>query len=167
MQRYRPFSLSLVLTAVLLLGLAAPVSGQRSYDYEEVIERAFTVQSGQTLWLDTDRGSVKVRGVSGNQVHVTVVKGIDDVDEDRAQDLFDRFELDFRETAGGLSIEGDYDGDRGWRRGNRLHVAFEITVPEDIDVDVKTAGGSIDVRKILGEAHLDTSGGSVTGEGGR
>ena len=161
MQRYQPFYGALMLVAVLLLGLAAPASAQRSYDYEEVIERDFTVRSGQTLWLDTERGSVRVRGASGNQVHVTVLKGVDDVSEDRAYDLFDRFEVDFRETSSGLSIEGDYDGDRGWRR-NRLHVAFEITLPEDFNVDVQTAGGSIDVRGLLGEANLDTSGGSIT-----
>ena len=132
------------------------------YDYTQVVEKTFDVESGQTLLLDTDFGKVTVRGDGGREVTVAVIKGIDDVSEREAEDAFARFSLDFDHSSDGVSVEGDYDGDRNWGRRNRLHVAFEISVPRTFEVEVKTAGGSITAEHLRGEVDLHTAGGSVT-----
>ncbi len=132
------------------------------YDHTQVIEKTFKVESGQTLWLDTDFGQVTVRGDGGREVVVTVIKGIDDVSERQAKELFERFDLDFDHSSDGVAIEGDYDGDRNWGRRKRLHVAYEISVPHAFEVEVKTAGGSITAEHLRGEVDLHTAGGSIT-----
>ena len=131
------------------------------YDYVEVIEQTFRAESGQTLWLDTDFGKVTVLGEGGNEVVVTITKGVNDVSESRAEEYFDRFEIDFDQNSDGITIEGDYDGDRNWGRGNRLQVEYEIAIPREFDVQVKTAGGSIMAAHFAGNAELRTAGGSV------
>ena len=136
-------------------------SNDADYDYVQVIEKAFKVRAGQTLFLETDFGKVTVLGEGGDEVTVTITKGIDDVSESRAEELFDRFEIDFDQDSDGVSVEGDYEGDRNWGRGNRLHVEYEITIPRAFDVMVQTAGGSIMAAHFEGDAELRTAGGSV------
>ncbi|MFQ5570509.1 MAG: DUF4097 domain-containing protein [Rhodothermales bacterium] len=135
---------------------------ETDYDYEEIIEHTFKVQPGQALILDSDLGSVSVHGGSGNEVVLTVIKGANDMSERKAKELFERFDLDFDQSSRGVLIEGDYEGRRRGRHGNRLHVEFEITVPTEFDVDVKTGGGSVTAEELRGEASLRTSGGSIT-----
>jgi DUF4097 and DUF4098 domain-containing protein YvlB len=132
------------------------------YDYTQVTLRTFDVESGETLWLDTDFGQVTVRGDGGSEVVVTVIKAIDDVSESEAEEFFDRFDLDFDQSSDGISIEGEYEGKSNWGRRNRLHIIYEISVPHTDDVEVETAGGSITAEYIRGEVELNTAGGSIT-----
>ena len=131
------------------------------YDYTQIVEKTFKAESGQSLWLDTEFGKVTVRGDGGREVVVTVIKGIDDVDEDEAEEAFERFDLDFDQSSDGVTVEGEYDGDRSWGRRKRLQVAFEISVPRTFDVEVKTAGGSVTAEDLRGETDLHTAGGSI------
>ncbi len=165
MRTYRKTVAGLLAGGLLMLGLAAPdalAQKKRTYDHEQVVEKTFQVQPGQRLSLDTDFGTVRVAGGSGNAVVVRVVKGADDVSESKAQEAFDRFRLDFDQTSGGLAIRGDYDGEHRWRRDNHFWVEYEVTVPRRFDVAVKTSGGSIHAEDFQGQADLNTAGGSVT-----
>lgn len=136
-------------------------SNDSDYTYSEVIEKKFNVRPGQTLLLDTDFGKVTVHGSAGEEAVVTVTKGVDDMSESRAQDLFDRFDVTFDQNGTGITVEGDYDGERNWGRRNRLQVEYEISVPHAFNVKVKTAGGSIVAEDLRGDADLRTAGGSV------
>ena len=153
---------TLTLTLLLLLGLVGQAAAQRTFDHEEVVERTFEARPGQMLTLRSDLGSVSISGGAGRTIVVRVLKGADRVGRDRAQELFDRFTLDFDQTGKGLTIDGDYDrpGSR-WRR-NDLQVHYEIRVPEALDVSVRTGGGSIAVEDLRGTALLNTSGGSIS-----
>ena len=76
--------------------------------------------------------------------------------------MFDRYEVSFDETGRGLEIRGEYDKPAGrinWRKGLKVH--YEILVPEDIELDIKTSGGSIHAENIAGDVMLKTSGGSL------
>lgn len=155
----RPLT-TLLLAAGLLL---APPAQAQSFDYDEITERTFDVASGGQLEVDTDLGQVHIRGTGGDQIRVRVTEGVDGR-RSSAEDLFERFEVDFRETRRGLEIVGTFDGDRRswWRRTRGLRVIYEIEVPQRYDVYVKTAGGSVAVVDLDGEADLHTSGGSIT-----
>ena len=136
-------------------------SHDTNFDYVQVIEKTFKVRAGQTLLLDTDFGKVTVLGEGGNVVTVTITKGANDVSESKAEELFDNFEIDFDQDSEGVSVEGNYEGERTRRSRNRLQVEYEITIPHKFDVQVKTSGGSIMAAHFEGEAELRTAGGSV------
>lgn len=161
-----------LLGGLLVAGLLSPFNLLQTsnaqvttdYDYDEVITKTFDVSPGETLWLDTDMGTVRLEGSTRDEVIVTVIKGANNMSESNAEDLFERFELDFDQSSRGVTIEGDYDGQRRWRRGNRLHVEFIIEVPREFDVDIETAGGSISASTLEGEAKLHTAGGSVSAD---
>ena len=138
-----------------------------SYDekfrHQQDIEKKFTVKEGQSLVLDSDIGTVTIVGGSGNEVVIKVTKGANRVSEDRAEEMFDRFELDFRQTRDGIEVYGEYDRPGFWRSSfwNKLRVIYDIEVPSNFDLDIITSGGGIDVEKVTGEIKVKTSGGSL------
>lgn len=151
----------LLVFAGLLLAVPATAFAQ-NYDHDETIEKRFKVDNGSLITLDADMGSVVVEGTKGSEVVVYVLKGVNNVNRNEAEKLFDRYQVSFDERGRGLEITGDYDKPRGrinWRKSLKVH--YEILVPEDVEVDLKTSGGSIHAENIAGDVNLKTSGGSL------
>ena len=151
---------------LLLFGVflvAAPLTAQ-DFDHDQVIKERFEIADGGLLTIDSDLGSIEVEGGRGNDVVVTIIKGANRVNRSEAEELFDRFQVDFNQTRNGVEIKGDYDKPgRRWNWGNKgLRVMYRISVPENIEVDLKTSGGSINIDNIAGAAKLRTSGGSLS-----
>jgi DUF4097 and DUF4098 domain-containing protein YvlB len=154
---------------ILLAGLFAlagnPVAhAQDRFDHDQVIEERFDIAPNGTLTIDSDLGALVVEGSKTDQIVVRVIKGVNGRSESDAEELFERFSVAFDPSARGLEILGRYDRPGGWRDwgGNRgLQVRFEVEVPEAVNVDLKTSGGSIQVADIAGEALVHTSGGSL------
>ncbi len=151
---------------LLLLGAfltVAPLAAQ-DFDHDEVIKERFEIADGGLLLIDSDLGSIEVEGGRGNDVVVTIIKGANNVNRSEAEKLFDRFTIDFDQTRNGLEIKGEYDKPgRRWNWGNKgLRVMYRISVPENIEVDLKTSGGSIHIDNIAGAAKMRTSGGSLS-----
>ncbi len=151
---------------MLLAGVLAftlhTTSLAQNYDHDEIIEESFDVSKGSLLTIDADLGSIVIEGNRGSKVVVSVMKGVNNTSQRNAQELFERYDVSFNKRSGGLEIEGDYDkpgGRMNWR--NSLKVHYELSVPEDMELDIKTAGGSIHVENIAGDVMLHTSGGSL------
>ena len=159
--RVRHIAPMLAALFMLIVAPAAQLQAQ-PFDHDEIVENSFDLGSGGELLLDSDLGSIEVRGAGGGDVVVRVIKGANRVSRSAAEELFERFEVSFDQSGDRLEIRGEYDrpGRSTWRR-NGLRVRYEISVPEDIDVDFKTAGGSIEIDNIAGDARLRTSGGSL------
>ena len=151
----------LLIAGVLALSIPSTSLAQR-YDHDEIIEESFDIAKGGLITLDADLGSIVIEGGGGSEVVVSIIKGVNNVNQRNAQALFDRYEVSFDERGRGLEIRGDYDKPRG-RMNNRngLKVHYELLVPEDVELDIKTAGGSIHVENIAGDVNLHTSGGSL------
>jgi len=146
--------------ALLLLSVfVLPAAAQR-FDHDEVIEETFKVGPGRMLSIYADLGSIEVRG-GGRDVRVTVIKGVNDVSRREAEALFDRYRVEMRETREGVEIIGRRRDRASWWRRNQLQVRYRITVPERFNVDLRTAGGSIEIADLDGKARIKTSGGSL------
>lgn len=150
-------------TFTLIAGLLLSSSAiAQEYDHEELIEDSFKIENGGLLTIDADMGSIVIEGGRGNEIEVSIIKGVNNVSSSEADRLFDRYEVSFDNTRRGLEIKGDYDkpgGRMNWRKSLRVH--YEILVPENISLDIKTSGGSIHAENISGDAQLKTSGGSL------
>lgn len=145
--------------AIAFTGVAA---GQQRFDYEEVVEKQIPARRGETLTVKSDLGSIEVFGAPGtNTIDVRIIKGVNDVDRDEAEELFDRFRVTFDENGRGVEIRGDYERGRFWRFRRGLHVRYEIRIPDEMHVTLSTNGGSISIERIGGDARLATSGGSI------
>ncbi len=117
---------------------------------DNVIKKSFDMNSGGLLVLKTDTGSISVDTHDDNQVSVEVeIDGLDD----------NEFEVSFAQDKDRLMVTGDkLSSSWGW--GNQ-RVHFDIRVPKNFNLDLRTAGGSISVSDLTGQVEVATSGGSL------
>lgn len=115
------------------------------------IEQSYEVSKGGTLELKTDVGSLDIQTHNKDVVAIEV-----DIQGDDAED----FKV-FHQSAGGdVTIEGTFDrGDNYW--GRNMRVKFSITVPKDYNLNIRTAGGAIEIDDLNGNIDAHTSGGSI------
>ncbi len=120
------------------------------------LEREFPLAAGGVFVLDSDTGSVEVRGTAGSTVRVVITSSRTDIEE--------YFRFGFETSADRVEVRGErlrkMKGMFSWFGSARLR--YEIEVPSGAEVHVDTAGGSIEVDSVDGRVDLDTSGGSVT-----
>jgi len=159
--RFRILGLTLFLLAACLI-----CAGLADARIKDEVKKSFTVSPGGELIVDTDLGSVEVETGSDNTVDVEVILEADTRDEDKAQEMFDRFEVGFEEDGDNIYVTGDYEKpDKSWRfwdrDNNRLRVKFLITVPLEFDISIETSAGSISVADLKGDVRARTSGGSM------
>lgn len=120
------------------------------------VERTLKLEPGGTLRLDTDVGSVTVRGRSGPGAHVVL--------SSRRDDLEERFRLQFDEGAGSVTVTARQRRRSTWFENDRTRVEVTVEVPFETAVDVRTSGGSIALSATKRPARLRSSGGSLTVE---
>jgi hypothetical protein len=130
---------------------------------ENTITKSFKVQPGGKLIVDTDLGSIDVRGTEASSVDITVTREVRRGSEEK---VLAEFKLDFEQRGNDVYVTGDR-GRHGFGLfwddlGNRLRVRFAVTVPKAYNIDLKTSGGSIGVNDIQGRVETRTSGGSLS-----
>jgi hypothetical protein len=120
-------------------------------------DRKLSLPSGGSLVLDSDVGAVTITGDGGSDPVLNITS--------RRDDFADRFDLHVDEQGRRVFVSIKRRG--GW--GERLFgewfrdedVRITIRVPQRTDVEARTAGGSMRVSTLDGNAILRTSGGSI------
>jgi len=152
------------LTILFFAILVFLATGSASVSIDDSIQKTFSVDSGGTLEIDTERGSIEVRGISGNTVEIEVIRKVKTSDTTKAEKVLDNFKIEFKQSGKDVFVIGERAKkesiwDKIW---NRLNIKFIVSVPEIYNVKLKTSGGSISVEDIEGEVNIKTSGGSLT-----
>ena len=117
------------------------------------VEKHLKLEAGGRLVVDSSEGSVRVSGSTESGAQVIVTTNRDDINQ-----LFD---FNYEEHAGEVKITARRRHPWGWNLGHGINLHFEVTVPQETSVEVKTGGGSVEVSRIKRETELDTSGGSI------
>jgi TonB family protein len=118
---------------------------------------------GLTLRLATDLGSVKIVPLeSGSAPVVRYAVHIEtDARAPLAQHLLDHYALNAKATPAGVEITGNLPPQSAHLSGAQMWVQFEIAVPRNYSVEVKTEAGDIETGDIGGIATLTTLGGNI------
>lgn len=149
----------LYLFAVLFLLVVFAVSATA---HEEEIKKNFDVKAGQQFTLKADFGSVVVNSWGKDEVRVVVRKETSRWSEKEAKELFEYYDVDFNQDSRGVTVIAEYTGPKNlFGRSHNIRVHFDVTVPREFDLDVHTAGGSIEVADIKGQVDVHTSGGHI------
>lgn len=131
-----------------LLWLAALLPGAAAAkDFDERVP----AESGGSLRVDLEGGAVVVESHGESQVRVQALAaglGARSLD----------FELSSHDDE--VTLRG---GDGGWLSGllGGPHVRVLVRVPREFSVDVRTAGGSVELEDLEGEVRARTSGGRI------
>jgi len=120
---------------------------------------------GLTLRLSTDLGSVKIVPLeAGSAPLVRYAVHIEtDVRAPLAQHLLDHYLLNAKATSTGVEITGNLPPQLAHftASGAQFWVRFEIAIPRNYSVEVKTEAGDIETEDIGGIATLTTQGGII------
>ena len=166
--RLRPLRLLAILAVISMFAVTAFAN------VSDTVRKSFTVRPGGTLTIDADFGSIDVRGSStADQVTIQVKRSVRTNDRERAKDVLDELEMDFRQSGDDVVVTARYDRhDRGWGfldffdwsndsgRG-RLRLEYHVTVPSRYNLELRTSGGNIAVDDLEGRADVRTSGGNL------
>ena len=137
--------------AVGLLALAAPtLAGSK-------IEKTLSLNPGGRFVLDSDSGGVSVTG--SNQPGAKIV-----ITSDR-DDLQDRFDFNFEEKPGVARVRARQRDHFHLFSFDNFNLHFEVRVPKETILNIRTAGGGIEINSMGSEADLETSGGPITVSG--
>jgi DUF4097 and DUF4098 domain-containing protein YvlB len=115
------------------------------------VYETISAEPGETLTLRTDSGSIEVDTHDENSVFVDVsISGKNEED----------FEVSVERRGNEVLVTGERTHSQGWN-WNGPRVKFRITVPEEFDLELKTAGGKIEIEDLIGDIDANTSGGSI------
>ena len=155
------FCLSLLLLAIFI-STACSTPGLLG-DTQDGLQKSFQVEPGGMLTLVSDRGDVEINPGTGNKVGIRVESGAKGHTKVDAEKILKEMSLDFRQEGNNVFVTAKYLGGGifGSKWGTGIRLKFVITVPSKYNLDLKTAGGSINVSNLEGSVVAHTSGGSL------
>jgi len=145
-------------------GLLLAASTLVASDVEDRLTQSYQVKPGGKLAVEADRGSIEVKSADGEQVAIEVLRKVSGESRARAEEVLKNHQVQFSQDGDTVQVRAELD--KGWNsnwrdKGRNLQVRFLISVPKKFNVDLRTAGGSIKVADLTGQARSQTSGGSL------
>ncbi|HEV2177605.1 MAG TPA: DUF4097 family beta strand repeat-containing protein [Terriglobia bacterium] len=136
-----------LLVGIATLALLTPATARADYRQEKTLNLA----PGGSFVLQADVGSVTITGTSESGAHVVITSNRDDI-----ASLFD---FSFDSSGGTAHVTARKK--QHWGGWHNLSLHFDVQVPTDTGVEVKTGGGSVEISHLTRDANLDTSGGPI------
>lgn len=126
---------------------------------EDIVE-IFPVAPGGTLTIDADFGAIDVRSAADDNVSVRIRRAAELKEDRHAGEVLKNFDVQMTHEATDVKIQAKFRGpSKQWKRTKkRLDVQFEIVVPRNYALNLKTADEDISVVDIVGDVHVHTAG---------
>lgn len=163
-----------LLTAVFVTGLIA-YSNSRGYHKEDTegfetetsvssdesnrkYEKLFSVSEGGEVIVEADAGTVNITSWDKNEVSVVV-------EIDGSDSRAEKYTVEFKQEGNTVYVTGKVR-DKSffkWHIGN-LEAYYTIYTPKKFNTTIKTSGGNVTSKNIIGRADYITSGGNIKTE---
>ena len=121
---------------------------------------SYVIQGDGNIVIN-QRGNIRI---NGNVVTINGVKVKPDAEFDpKVQKAVEDFEVTFEHRGSDVRIDGKFkQGWKHWRKElNQLKIRFQVTVPQQYNVNLKTSDGSVSIADLGGEARAQSSDGSL------
>jgi hypothetical protein len=118
-------------------------------------EKQFAVKDGGEIVVDADAGTIKIDSWEKSEVSVVV-------EVDGSDSRAEKYNVEFKQEGNTIYVTGKVK-DRSffkWHVGN-LEARYTINVPKKFNTTVKTSGGDIESKNLIGKADYTTSGGNI------
>jgi len=135
-------------------------NGQQKDPY---MTRSFPASSINAVEASTSGGSITVNGDAGSQAVVEVFATRDRWSaEEIKKVLEENYTIEINVAGGKLYAEAKAKSRiTNWNRQG-LSISFKISVPKQVNSNLKTSGGSINISNLSGSQDFTTSGGSLS-----
>jgi hypothetical protein len=138
--------------------VAIASSAQNSLPY---LQKTVSANTLKIIEVKTSGGSIKLLGNSGNKLDVKVfVKSSNgkDISQKEIEALIENYDFDVKFSMDKLLCIAKSKTNQNHKN---LLFNFEISTPKNVDIDLKTSGGSINIENLNGNLVFATSGGSL------
>jgi DUF4097 and DUF4098 domain-containing protein YvlB len=131
--------------------------GRGGTEYTESFSR--TVRLGRTgmFSLQNVSGDIVITGGGGDDVRVEATKRVRHPNEAEAKSILSEVQIRIEEGSGRVDVRTDYPSRRNWSGG----VDFQVTVPRDASVNVRSVSGDVRVTNANGELRAETVSGDI------
>ena len=126
---------------------------------EDIVE-VFPVAPGGSLTIDADFGAIDVQSTEGDDLSVRVRRAAELKADRRAGEILKDFDVQMTHEVTDVRIEAKFRGPvKQWKKmKERLDVQFDVVVPRNYVLDLKTADEVISVKDIVGNVSAKTAG---------
>ena len=142
------------------------VSDATGESFTEVVKGEFAFERMPRLRIRNISGETRIRVGDAGKISVVATKRVNASSEDRAKRLLQNLEIRMEKNGDELRIEPHlYEQERGWVdlfRGKRFRVDFDITVPQEVNVEAQTVSGDLSVAGTRGPLDVQAVSGDMT-----
>jgi len=131
---------------------------------ESNLEKTFPSKPDGQLVVEADRGSISITTGDRADVSILVKRSLSRTSEETAAEVFAAHEVSFAQEGDRVIVRGKLKNNLTRtlnRAAQNLNVRYEIAVPRQFNLDLRTAAGSISSSDIQGRVKARTSGGSL------
>lgn len=149
---------SLLCLLMLLAGCCINIGGWGCAKFERTDELSAPLSAGSTLAAETSFGSITVTGADVTDCHVIAKICVQAPTEEEAAKIAEKVKIKLVPEGKTLTLKVE----KPHLKNNRsVGVSFNITVPEQTNIDCHTSFGSIELDDINGSVNAETSFSSV------
>jgi len=148
-----------ILIAIFIFSLAPTGCGAGKRVEEDVVERSVEFAPGGRITIVNVNGDISVNTWDRREVKMKAVKRARAESEDAVRMLLEKTTVLFDRTEQGIDIRTAAPKKPG--RNRNVSVAYTVTVPKEIDVELKTVNGTIEVKDISGAVDAKTTNGRI------
>lgn len=162
---YRTRAALLVLPVLLAASAACDIAMSENREKETAEWRkTYELQEGGRLEIANVNGKIDVRPGEGRTVEVVAQKISHGASKEAAKEGLDRIEIKEEASASLVKIETKVKrGEGGLFSGNNLQVQYTVRVPANLDVQIATVNGGLEITGVVGRVVAETTNGGVRG----
>ncbi len=158
---------SLLALAILVLGLTGDLSAKR--DYTKTFEESFALAEGGKLNIENLHGTVDIATWSKNEVEIKVTVTVSANSDRKAEDLFDRVQIDFSNSDNYVSAETQVRSKKSawwffqswWGGSADLDIDYVVFMPASANLEVDNKYGDVELEDVSGKVSLNVKYGNV------
>ena len=148
-----------ILIAMFIFSLAPAGCDAGKRVEEEVVERSVEFSPRGRITIVNVNGDITIGSWDRHEVKMKAVKRARAESEEEARLLLEKTTVLFERTDEGIDIRTDAPKKPG--RNRNVSVAYTVTVPKEIDLEMKTVNGTIEVKDISGAVDAKTTNGRI------
>ncbi|MBK7106177.1 MAG: DUF4097 family beta strand repeat protein [Ignavibacteriae bacterium] len=121
-------------------------------ELELIQKKNFKVSLGENLVVKTDVGDVVVKSWDKNEVDIKIFGN---------KNAESKMEYSFNQDENTVEVIGEREGGKIFGWFSKIDLKYEIMVPKEFNLELKTSGGDLVSKTIDGKLDLKTSGGDI------
>jgi len=153
----------LFVSILLCISSCASSKNQENTGSAPYMTQAFPASSIKEVEATTSGGSLTLTGDAGSKATVEMYVSHDNWSADKIKQVLDKnYTIDIKVVSGKLYATAKPKTDFSNWNNQGLSISFKISVPKQVNSDLKTSGGSIQIGNLSGSQTFRTSGGSLS-----